>query len=789
MKNAVFIYLILLPLVLMMALLPLDTVLSVLSWVALASVPLSLGLIIYAFVKTKDFYNKTKKCFIAALVLVLSALPAQADTSWATGIGSGIWGAGTYNFSKMGDAAYAVATGQYGQAFEDLGNLANPFTSAWNALKRGYNDWRTTRSLSQRDDAFRKMARLSAIPEAERTPAQQADLEKARQEYLELQKELDLLPCPTTQDLYQEYVEGCWTCDVANLFIEGADKIASAMYRVDKQHHFTLALLAIGLLFWILIRTLKLLVSFGVADIGGYFKDLFYKLMTCIFIAILLSLPMNKLVDFAISPFFIFSTAVSEHLMAISNKTSFETNAKIDEVMSQTYGSRLECKYCEDLKNGTGALPDSKISQAVNYNASADQRVVTPLMRNALLCSMCNIYQVTAVPTITGQFLYCTAKNETGDGSRLGKSKIYADWNAVTVGIFLTLSFFLVSAIFSFYLIDSFFRIAIVLILLPFLIIAFAFERTRSYTTKGFQVLVHAMMTYIIIVLFEILSLRMFYVMLGEKAQELTRLSFANDFVGLKDLVAFGKNGGHVMLVCLGFVAIVFFLLKRLDAYITQITGISLSNSGGASAAMTSTAAAVGMANDIKGSLGINPPEDVLKNKEKNENHTSKTLGTRSFEDEEKQDAKTEKAAGQSTEQAVSNAGNAVANGIDKVGSEGSKSLMKSGLNVSKAGYGLGAIAGVPMMAAGAVGYGLSKAAKFTVKTGTKALAKASGYLAKKATGAVLRVKRVSKKAVSKAKYYTGAPVRAVNKIKGKLKERKSRREARRQARQKYREK
>ena len=59
------------------------------------------------------------------------------------------------------------------------------------------------------------------------------------------------------------------------------------------------------------------------------------------------------------------------------------------------------------------------------------------------------------------------------------------------------------------------------------------------------------------------------------------------------------------------------------------------------------------MANDIKGSLGINPPEDVLKNKEKNENHTSKTLGTRSFEDEEKQDAKTEKAAGQSTEQAV----------------------------------------------------------------------------------------------------------------------------------------
>ncbi len=280
MKNAVFIYLILLPLVLMMALLPLDTVLSVLSWVALASVPLSLGLIIYAFVKTKDFYNKTKKCFIAALVLVLSALPAQADTSWATGIGSGIWGAGTYNFSKMGDAAYAVATGQYGQAFEDLGNLANPFTSAWNALKRGYNDWRTTRSLSQRDDAFREMARLSAIPEAERTPAQQADLEKARQEYLELQKELDLLPCPTTQDLYQEYVEGCWTCDVANLFIEGADKIASAMYRLDKQHHFTLALLAIGLLFWILIRTLKLLVSFGVADIGRYFKDLIYKLMT-----------------------------------------------------------------------------------------------------------------------------------------------------------------------------------------------------------------------------------------------------------------------------------------------------------------------------------------------------------------------------------------------------------------------------------------------------------------------------------------------------------------------------
>ena len=69
MKNHLIAYFIFLPLILLAAFTDIGTYLK---YLAIASIPVSVAAIIYAFIRTKDFYNKTKKAlaiFVFGLAL------------------------------------------------------------------------------------------------------------------------------------------------------------------------------------------------------------------------------------------------------------------------------------------------------------------------------------------------------------------------------------------------------------------------------------------------------------------------------------------------------------------------------------------------------------------------------------------------------------------------------------------------------------------------------------------------------------------------------------------------
>ena len=66
------------------------------------------------------------------------------------------------------------------------------------------------------------------------------------------------------------------------------------------------------------------------------------------------------------------------------------------------------------------------------------------------------------------------------------------NWVGVIVGLFLMITFTIAKFGFAFYLIDSIFRMVMMIIVLPFLIMFYPFEQTRRWTVSGFKTILNS---------------------------------------------------------------------------------------------------------------------------------------------------------------------------------------------------------------------------------------------------------------------------------------------------------
>ena len=666
MKQRLIAYFILLPIILFVGFTDIDVYLK---YLAIATIPLSIGLLIYLFIKTKNFYKINKVLFFAIFIFGLLA-PC---------------------------ISYAQCTA--GMDPDSMDNYQR---------------------IDYYHNAQKTMAEIGRIPEEERTDEQKKEYEECEKIMREKAERLGFPPaCPTAKELHDDLVSSCWACDIANLFIEAADKVASNLHELDKKNGYSKSLLALGFFFWILIHVIKLIMSFGRGDIGAFFTNLFLKMLLVGGIFILISFPMKGLVDFFISPFFLLSSTMSQEMEKIASPEKIpETFASVTDVSSNDFQGMkknvdsmlkngVTCSYCENLNRNSDVRDerDNKISDLLGHNPR--ERIVSPLLRNSLLCTVCSIYNVTVQPTVTGQFLVCNAKRKQTN-TLYGKKAIYSQWNAWLVGILILFTFFSISAIFSFYLIDTFFRIALVLVLLPFLIVAAAFDSTYAYMKKGLEVIIHAVFTYVIISLFMTLTVQIFYYILGKQSISIIQATYEDNYDKLTGLVNFGNQDNHIVLACFGIALIVFFMMKQLDYYITTISGIKLNNSSGFQSAST----IVGM-----GTASAKAVSDIYSDKWKRPGNNSGN----SPEDKAAEIRQWgEKSTDGKAEQAIDNAtDNLAAKGENKA-----NQMLQEARRVFKTGYGLGAIkaagltigAGLVFAGAGVSAFALNKTGRFFVK-------------------------------------------------------------------------
>lgn len=438
---------------------------------------------------------------------------------------------------------------------------------------------------------------VSRIPPDQRTQAQQQQYEQLNTQLKELLKKKakedgddDL--CKTPHELLREVQNDCWSCDMAYLIIEGMDKVATTFYNEVQDNGYALRILALGFAFWLMFKVLKMLSTWGFTDLGQVWTDIFKKFLLVIVAATLLMSPVREVFDLILTPFFSFSAGYS---MKISDVASFgNSTPKIDESLSKSLKvSPNQCSYCTAMLNPETQVPKPKNIGNVTAMKLADgrDRAFSPQLKNSMLCIICSLYRTVSPPTIIGQSITCYSKTE---GAFHFPPKWIPSPYRITLpdlsmwitGYAISFTFFVVTALFPFYLIDTFFRIGFVATLLPFLIVAFVFQSTRRYASNAFKMVLYSLFTFLSMSLILILLVQIFYTVLADDTEAITTALAENDIVALFNIFKF-TSGGLLILMCIIIAWFAFQLISSIDEMIGEISGVNLESTGGIQALTT----------------------------------------------------------------------------------------------------------------------------------------------------------------------------------------------------------
>ena len=453
--------------------------------------------------------------------------------------------------------------------------------------------------IKQVGESFRAVSR---IPADQRTQAQQRQYEQLKKQYEDLIKEKakedaqEEKLCKKPQELLQDIQDDCWSCDMAYIIIEGIDKLATTFYNDVQENKYALKLLAIGFAFWLLFAVLKMLGTWGFTDLGAVFTDIFKKFLLVIVAAVLLISPVREVFDLILTPLFSFSAG---YTMKMSDVAAFGSSMpKIDEQMSDALNvPPNQCSYCTAMLNPEAAVaqPDGT-GNVTAIQLNAEDRAFSPQLKNSMLCIICSLYRTVSPPMIIGQSLSCYA---TTDGAFTFPPKwvigapfrmSIPNLSMWVTGYAIVFTFFIITVLFPFYLIDAFFRIGFVATLLPFLIVAYVFKATRKYTAHAFNVVLYSLFTFLSMSLLLLVLVQMFYAALAEDTEAITNALANNDIVQLFDVFQFA-SGGLLILMCLVLAYFAFKLISSIDETTGEVSGIHLESQGGIAAISTAAGA------------------------------------------------------------------------------------------------------------------------------------------------------------------------------------------------------
>ena len=529
----------------------------------------------------------------------------------------------------------------------------------------------------------------------------------------------------------------CWPCGVASLMLEAVEGIAFNLEDYLK----SIALLVLGLLtlFWIALRTLNFLGKLGTASNAEYFTDILTRLILVAVAAAFLHAPLTSFYRLTLSPLIDIGFQITDVIQSVNNGSMGTLNDRLDD------GSLLSCACCSDNESNC-----NDAAETIGTTKRPDVVLLDKDTRANLMCMTCMVYKQTAPMIASGQgMLVYSFKNRSwlsrlASWATAGKEdSLPKPFGMYVFGLLLIITFSVLAFLVAFRLMDIFLQLGFVIILTPFLIATFPFPATRQYTKKGWEFLVHSILSIIGLSLGVSLLMMIIMGVMPEYTQNfladaINREMSSDYFPELYDVFTGGPNGGAF------FIAILLLLSMLLGFYVIQAGNVVVDTLSGMSSGLPGL-----VGNVVKGMLstGVNAGITSLKLakegysgiKDRIKNRESKGASKQSrFEDKT---AEATKKGGDAAAKAIDKSGQVVGEAVDKGGSAVGRGLMSAGGALSSTG--IGAIVGVPLMIAGAAVTGASKAAGMAIKASAKVAAVAvktgarAAAVAQKAAGKV----------------------------------------------------
>lgn len=247
---------------------------------------------------------------------------------------------------------------------------------------------------------------------------------------------------------YSDEQRQCWQTGILTVLYDNMGKVAMGMY--TKITDGALAMMLMAFAIWLSIRLLKHVSSFTEENMGEVWSEVLQKLFVCIVCGLLAS--------------------STENLLFVLNSIIFPIyNAFLE------FGAAILAKANDGKPGGTitmfgesWELGRSVICKAGNMTP-ANLQAFPDSPREMMECMVCAVnermnlgyalsYKVLRAPGIT----------------------------ATIIGLFILACFTIVKLGFVFYLVDSIFKFTVIMVMLPILIMSFAFKKTKKWATFGF---------------------------------------------------------------------------------------------------------------------------------------------------------------------------------------------------------------------------------------------------------------------------------------------------------------
>ncbi|MGD9638092.1 MAG: hypothetical protein AB7U85_03425 [Alphaproteobacteria bacterium] len=365
--------------------------------------------------------------------------------------------------------------------------------------------------------AQQEYSRRVANYEREKALASGATLNEARKAYEEAKDKVDSKikdssegdDCEDPKSLIDEYTQVCNTCVVFGEVFNALSTMSERIY--DAVAPSAAKLIGACLLVWLAFHIMKAVSSVAPIEPGEFWKTATVQVFTAAF------------AYFALTT----GTQVYGYLMEpiISGGFDFATIAI-------------------RAASGNGNTSLSCTTQSV-YGGG----IFTEEMHQSLDCLIQEIQNSLAEVRALGVTLMCVATT-TGKGS-FGIPDI-AMW--ASGGVIWIIVMIMLLAV-PFYLFDSLIRFGVVGAMLPLLIAAWAFQITRSFATKGFNMLLHATMSFIAVTIIVAIDIQLVVSIFEKDENSITTAINSGSVSEIKDMFDFGGFRFLLLLAC-GFFAV-----------------------------------------------------------------------------------------------------------------------------------------------------------------------------------------------------------------------------------------
>ncbi len=273
--------------------------------------------------------------------------------------------------------------------------------------------------------------------------------------------------------------QDCIQASLLKLIYSGLGKMASSVYsKVTNEDLLSLMFLAFSI--WMAFQILRHISATTPESLGEFWTKILRKATLCVACGILASSPENLYyaVNTFVLPIYVtlleFASAILEILDKSNNATSLELPTDIAEASGDNTDSNI-------LKNG-------KIIEEYKHSLSDSACKITD--SSSIQMSENNF---PSGPADMMGCMACAISDRLNVGYTIAALVMKSDGLLMTlIAIFLFVVFTFVKWGFALYLVDSIFRLTMMIIIMPFLILFFPFEQTRKWTTVGFKVILNS---------------------------------------------------------------------------------------------------------------------------------------------------------------------------------------------------------------------------------------------------------------------------------------------------------